>query len=51
MKNAEAVRTILGLQDGMDLMAVVAIGHPKDQKRVSSRKDLSEVIVKEFYPT
>ena len=48
LKNAEAVRTILGLPKEMELMAVVALGHPKAQKHSSSRKAVSEVLLKEL---
>jgi len=48
LKNSDAVRKLLGLPDTMELMAVVAIGHPTEQKRTSQRKDLSEVLLKEL---
>jgi nitroreductase len=48
LKNAEAVRTLLGLPKEMELMAVVALGHPKAQKHSSSRKAVSEVLLKEL---
>jgi nitroreductase len=47
LKNAEAVRTLLGLPTDMELMAVVALGHPKAQKHTSNRKAVSEVLLKE----
>jgi nitroreductase len=48
LKNDEAVRTLLGLPKEMELMAVVAIGHPKVQKHSSNRKAVSEVLLKEL---
>jgi nitroreductase len=48
LKNAEAVRTLLGLPKEMELMAVVALGHPKARKHSSSRKAVSEVLLKEL---
>jgi nitroreductase len=47
LKNAGAVRSILGLPERLELMAVVALGHPVKKKRTSSRRPLSEVIVRE----
>jgi hypothetical protein len=32
----------------MELMAVVAIGHPSAGKRKSQRRDISEVLIKEL---
>ncbi len=48
LKNADAVRTILDLPKEMELMAVVAVGHPASGKHSSKRKDLSEVLLKEL---
>ena len=48
LKNADAVRRLLGLPDTMELMAVVALGHPAGQKRSSSRKGTPEVLLKEL---
>jgi nitroreductase len=48
LKNADAVRRLLGLPETMELMAVVALGHPTEQKRSSSRKDIREVLLKEL---
>jgi len=48
LKNAGAVRTLLGLSEDMELMAVVALGHPASLKHSSQRKDLSEVLIKEL---
>ncbi len=48
LKNADAVRRLLGLPEEMELMAVVALGHPAPGKHSSKRKDLSEVLLKEL---
>ncbi len=48
LKNAEGVRDLLGLPQELELMAVVALGHPASQKHASKRKDLSEVLLKEL---
>jgi len=48
LKKAEEVRTLLGLPKDMELMAVVAIGHSKALKHSSSRKVVSEVLLKEL---
>ena len=48
LKNKEEVNRVLGLDRRMDLMAVVAIGHPLHRNQSSQRKPLHEVILKEF---
>jgi nitroreductase len=48
LKNADAVRSLLGLSDAMELMAVVVVGHPASQKHSSSRKPVAEVLLKEL---
>ncbi len=48
LKNKGEVNRILGLDSRLDLMAVVAIGHPLHRKQSSQRKPLQEVILKEF---
>ncbi len=48
LKNADAVRTLLDLPEEIELMAVVALGHPKPGKHSSKRRDLSEVLLKEL---
>ena len=48
LKNKGEVNRILGLDDHLDLMAVVAIGHPLHRNQRSQRKRLPEVILKEF---
>ncbi len=47
LKNGPAVRSLLGLSEQFDLMAVIAVGHPAKTDRSSSRKGLSEVLLKE----
>ncbi|WP_022853839.1 nitroreductase family protein [Thermodesulfatator atlanticus] len=49
LKNADQVRNILGLPENLELMAVVAIGHPKRRDQKSSRKPIEEVIIKECW--
>ncbi len=49
LKNADLVRQSLELPENLDLMAVVALGHPKHRNQRSSRKPLSEVILKEYW--
>ena len=48
LKNKREVNRILGLDSRLDLMAVVAIGHPLHRNQSSQRKQLQEVILKEF---
>ena len=48
LKNADAVRSLLGLSEDVELMAVIAVGHPASQKRTSHRKEVSEVLLKEL---
>lgn len=48
LKNADKVRTLLELPEHLDLMAVVALGHPAHRRQTSSRKPLEEVLLKEF---
>jgi nitroreductase len=48
LKSAGAVRMLLGLPEEMEIMAVIAVGHPVQQKRTSHRKDVPEVLLKEL---
>lgn len=48
LKNKDAVRTALNLPENLELMAVVAIGHPASSNQTSSRKSLEELIVLEL---
>jgi len=46
LKNAEKVRLLLDVPQHMELMAVVAIGHPASRDQKFRRKELDEVIIK-----
>lgn len=48
LKNAEAVRLLLEVPDCLELMAVVAVGHPAGTVRRSERKRVEELIDKEL---
>ncbi len=48
LKNADNVRVFLGLPPEMELMAVVAVGHPTAGNRTSHRKGIAEVLIKEL---
>ena len=48
LKNADGVRKLLGLSENLELMAVVALGYPASQKHSSQRKEVKEVLLKEF---
>jgi len=48
LKSAEAVRRALELLDNLELMAVIAVGHPARTDQRSDRKRVEELLVKEF---
>ncbi len=48
LKNAENIRVFLELPQEMELMAVVAIGHPGAGRRTSQRKKIADVLLKEL---
>lgn len=48
LKNKDAVRDALKLPENLELMAVVAIGHPASRSQRSHRKSLNELIVLEL---
>jgi nitroreductase len=48
LKSSSEVRDLLDLPDQMELMAVVAVGHPRDRGQSSSRRELKELILGEF---
>jgi nitroreductase len=48
LKNAEGVRTLLGLPEHLELMAVVALGHPAAKSHASARKAVADVLIKEL---
>jgi nitroreductase len=45
LKNSGRVRDLLGLSEDLELMAVLALGHPAHRNQTSTRKLLEEVIV------
>jgi nitroreductase len=47
LKNKERVLTILELPERLELMAVVAVGHPLHRNQTSHRKPIEELIVLE----
>ena len=47
LKNKERVVTILELPERLELMAVVAVGHPLHRNQTSHRKPIEELIVLE----
>lgn len=48
LKNADAVREVLELPESLELMAVVAVGHPSEWRRESHRREIDEVLLKEL---
>ena len=48
LKNKEKVAEILTTPETFELMAVLAVGHPRHRKQKSQRKALSDLIYKEF---
>ncbi len=46
LKNKESVREILSVPGNLELMAVVAAGHPAHRNQTSERRELDTVIVK-----
>ncbi|NJD53977.1 MAG: nitroreductase family protein [Candidatus Methanoperedens sp.] len=49
LENKEKVNKVLGAPDSFELMAVVALGHPVDKKRLSERKELDQLIFREKF--
>jgi nitroreductase len=47
LKNSDKVRSLLDMPEDMELLAVIAIGHPAHRDQESHRKDLSEILLKE----
>ncbi len=45
LKNAQRIRILLGLPKDLELMAVIAVGHPARRDQTSTRRPLDEVIV------
>lgn len=48
LRNKEAVRKHLGLESHYELMAVLAIGHPREAGIKTGRKNVEELILKKF---
>jgi nitroreductase len=48
LKNGAQVLQLLELPDTLDLMAVVAVGHPADRRKKSHRREISEVLLREI---
>jgi nitroreductase len=45
LKNKDRVREVLGLPERLELMAIVAIGHPAHHQQTSHRRPLEELMV------
>ncbi len=45
IKSDREIRGLLGLKDNLELMAVIALGHPARRDQKSRRKDMEELIV------
>jgi nitroreductase len=48
LNSADKVRELLELPETLELMAVVAVGHPARRDQTSKRKELSDVLIKEL---
>lgn len=48
LKNAGGVRELFDLPDRYELMAVVAIGHPEKRDRTSNRRNIEDLLLKEY---
>jgi nitroreductase len=48
LQNKDRVNEILGLSDRYDLMAVIALGHPRHRNQQSQRRNVDELILKRF---
>jgi nitroreductase len=48
LKNADNIRMFLELPVEMELMAVIAVGHPAAGHRTSSRKNIDDIIIREL---
>jgi len=48
LKNGDKVREVLGLPEGLELAAVVALGYPNDRRKRAGRKPLETFILKEI---
>jgi nitroreductase len=45
IKSSEQIKSLLGVGKKLDLMAVVAMGHPDEKPRQIQRKDLKDLII------
>ena len=45
LKNSDQVRDLMSLPEDLELMAVLALGHPAHRNQTSTRKSIEEVIV------
>ncbi len=48
LKNADKVRILFDLPDHLELMAVVALGYPAGKEQTSNRRDITELLLKEY---
>jgi nitroreductase len=48
LQNKEAVNSILGLPDQYELMAIIALGHPRHRRQQSHRKEIEDLILKQL---
>ena len=49
LKNSQKVRSLLEFSEQMELMAVVALGYPVEPNKLSHRKEVAEVLIKEYW--
>ncbi len=48
LNRGDDVRKLLEVPEGLELMAVIAVGHPAGRDQLSNRKNLANLLVKEF---
>lgn len=48
LKNADNVKLLLELPAQLELMAIIALGHPINREQHSARKDITELLLHEF---
>jgi nitroreductase len=48
LKSAKEVRELCGLSNDMELMAVIALGHPAEKGGTASRKSVEELLLREL---
>ncbi len=49
LKNGELVNKVLEVPDNFELMGVIAIGHPVNEKRSSQRKEIGQITYREKF--